>query len=84
MTPAAKLVRVTWEDAAFGLDTPPEVHDVDTVGWVVWQNQYAICIAGERLVERDSETGEWFRGHTTIPLKSITHIEEIVCSTETT
>lgn len=78
-----RLVIVCWVDAAFGLDTPPEVHEAQTIGWVVWQNQHAICVAGERLVARDSEE-IMYRGHTTIPWESITSIKETPCSTETT
>jgi len=61
---------VRWLDAAFDLDAVPGLVEVETVGWIVHQDEDIVCVAGEFL-------GDATRAHTTIPMVLVEEIRSL-------
>lgn len=62
-----KLVCVTWTDACFDLYDEPDLVEVQTVGYIVRQDEEAVCVANEYY-------GDTMRGFTIIPMVNVEEI----------
>jgi hypothetical protein len=68
--PLHSLLRVTWLDAAFDLDSEPSLLLMETVGYLIRHTPESILIAGESSQQRN-----YFRSYTIIPTGMLQSIE---------